>query len=264
MPHRTSFPNDVTVSGSTVSMSTLAHFLRPTFSARRAYSVFSKPGGGRYFNSAKPPKVTPSTTKGKVDSSSPSGEASVSSASKDQSSPQSNTSLTSEGTPLVEDAVSSPTPSSLNHPSINPHDLKLHQFFSLHRPLLLISQPPSSIFESSPMPFAIPCKRPQEVSSLDIFTEPPEASPEEDADAARQLSRALVMNRVTPSVSWEDALQRLGLNVREGRAEEVKMAQAEFDVWMDSTKRKRRKKMKKHKLKKRRRLNRSQIRKMAR
>lgn len=115
------------------------------------------------------------------------------------------------------------------------------------------------------MPFAVPPKPSAEsVAGLDGLSEPPEASPEEDADAARQLSRALVVNRVAPSISWEDTLQRLGLNVRVGRAEEVSLAEAEFNVYMDSVKRKRRKKMKKHKLKKRRRLNRAQLRKTGR
>lgn len=34
-------------------LSALLH--RPLPTTRRAYSIFSKPGGGRYFNSAKPP-----------------------------------------------------------------------------------------------------------------------------------------------------------------------------------------------------------------
>lgn len=77
--------------------------------------------------------------------------------------------------------------------------------------------------------------------------DPPEASPESDADAARQLARAMVVNRVSAALSWEQTLQKLGLDEAQGRAEEVDAAQAEFDAYMDSTKRKRRKKMKKHK-----------------
>ena len=74
-----------------------------------------------------------------------------------------------------------------------------------------------------------------------------EASPEADADAARQLARAIVVNRVGASIAWEETLKRLGLDVTSGRAEEVSLAEAEFEMYMDSTKRKRRKKMKKHK-----------------
>src|SRR5258707_1247262 len=38
-------------------------FLRPMQpSSRRAYSLFSKPPGGRFFNSSKPPKVVPAAS----------------------------------------------------------------------------------------------------------------------------------------------------------------------------------------------------------
>lgn len=75
----------------------------------------------------------------------------------------------------------------------------------------------------------------------------PEPSPEADADAARQLARALVVNHVGASLAWEATLKRLGLDETKGRAEEVSLAEEEFQIYMDSTKRKRRKKMKKHK-----------------
>ena len=56
-----------------------------------------------------------------------------------------------------------------------------------------------------------------------------------------------MVNRVAPAVAWEDTLQKLGLDVAEGRAEEVAAAKQEHDVLMDSVKRKRKRKMKKHK-----------------
>lgn len=153
------------------------------------------------------------------------------------------------------------------HPSMSPDDYKLHQFFSLHRPLLLHAQPTSIIFESPPQPLhlfdppppegEVP-RRPTHLGTLD---DPPEASPEADADAARQLARALVMNRVGGAISWQDALTKLGLdgNTKEGRAELAKEWAKEWEtVYADSVKRKRKKKMKKHKLKKRRRAQRSQ------
>jgi len=99
--------------------------------------------------------------------------------------------------------------------------------------------------------------------------DPPEATPEADADAARLLNRALVVNRLGGAVSWEETLTGLGIvEERVSLAEmgmgvhgvldvDASMANG-FDAYMDSTKRKRRKKMKKHKLKKRRRLQRSQ------
>ena len=84
-------------------------------------------------------------------------------------------------------------------------------------------------------------------SHLGTIDDPPEASPESDADAARQLARALVANRVGAALTWEATLKRLGLDVAAEHEEEVCQAQAEFDMYMDSTKRKRRRKMKKHK-----------------
>lgn len=223
-------------------MAVLSNLLRPLPAARRAYSVFSKPGG-RYFNSAKPPKVGPVTNKGKVDASNTSNDAAPS---KDQSTPlQPGATVTAEG------ALSSGLTilSSPVHPVINPQDLKLHQFFSLHRPLLLASQPASTIFQTSPLPlpFNIPSKSDAEATQLDGLEDPLEASAEDDADAARLLARAMVVNRIGPSMAWEQTLQRLGLDVTRGRAEEVRMAEAEFEVYLDSTKRKRRRKMKKHK-----------------
>jgi len=82
-----------------------------------------------------------------------------------------------------------------------------------------------------------------------------------DAEAARQLTRALTLNKAGATVSWEETLKTLGLDVSK-EAERVNLQQ-QFekdweDVMLDSTKRKRRKKMKKHKLKKRRRATRAE------
>ncbi|PCH37872.1 hypothetical protein WOLCODRAFT_161115 [Wolfiporia cocos MD-104 SS10] len=231
-------------------MAFLGHLLRQVPAARRAYSVFSKPGGGRYFNSAKPPKVAPAPTK--VDTASPPGDASA----KDQSTQPSSAAVTPEGSSTAP-TMPSLTPFMPVHPAINAHDLRLHQFFSLHRPLLHVSQPASTIFESAPDTFTWPPAPPAETANVNNLEDPPEASPEEDADAARQLARALVVNRLGASIAWEDTLQKLGLDVTESRAEEVRAAETEFEVYMDSVKRKRRKKMKKHKLKKRRKLQRA-------
>jgi len=86
----------------------------------------------------------------------------------------------------------------------------------------------------------------------------PEASPEADADTARFLARALVVNKLGATVSWEQTLKQLGLDVDEERVWEREVLMDSFEAYMDSTRRKRRKKMKKHKLKKRRRLQRAQ------
>jgi len=98
--------------------------------------------------------------------------------------------------------------------------------------------------------------------------DPPEATPDEDADAARLLNRALVVNRLGGAVSWEDTLAKLGIVEERTSLAEMGMGAHDvmdvggsmngFDAYMDSTKRKRKKKMKKHKLKKRRRLQRPQ------
>lgn len=52
------------------------------------------------------------------------------------------------------------------------------------------------------------------------------------------------MNAVSGAVSWEATLRRLGLNPAEGTAA---LGDQGLTVELDSTKRKRRKKMKKHK-----------------
>jgi len=80
--------------------------------------------------------------------------------------------------------------------------------------------------------------------------DPPESSFETDADAARQLAHALVMNRVGGAMSWQNTLERLGLGGQnaEGSAVHAKESAQEWvTIHADSTKRKKRKKMKKHK-----------------
>ncbi|KAI0691029.1 hypothetical protein BC835DRAFT_1417416 [Cytidiella melzeri] len=239
-------------------MSSFSTLLRPLPAVRRAYSVYTKAGGGRFFNAAKSLAQTNSTSKTEVD-------ASATTNSGDSSNPSS----------VVEDANITPpnaetkspftsSPLSINfaplpiHPTINPQDLRLHQFFSLYRPLLTLSQPASSVFESPSAPFSYSPSPDAEATRHGAVDEPPEASPESDADAARILAKALVSSRVEAALAWEGTLKRLGLDESKVHAAEVSQAQAEFDVYMDSTRRKRRKKMKKHKLKKRRRLTRMQ------
>ncbi|KAI0362430.1 hypothetical protein OH77DRAFT_1416687 [Trametes cingulata] len=233
-------------------MSVLAHLLRPAAGARRAYSAFSKPGGGRFFVPSKHLKDAPSASKAGVDSSN--GDVSATPP-KDDTGSISSSSTEAPGSSSGFTVSSHFAPV---HPHISPQDLKLHQFFSLHRPLLTLSQPPSSLFESHSSLFPVSPNPGPESAKYGNLEEPVEASPEADADAARQLARAMVVNRIGASLAWEETLKRLGLDVTSGRAEEVSMAEAEFEMYMDSTKRKRRKKMKKHKLKKRRRLNRAQ------
>lgn len=237
---------------SSPTMSVLAHLLRPAAGARRAYSVFSKPGGGGYFNSSKSPKVAPpSSSKPKVDSSSSSNPDASPSSTKDDSASASSGSSASADTPNPRPFIPSPPTYTFSshftpvHPRISGQDLKLHQFFSLHRPLLSLSQSSSSLFDSHSSLF--PTAAAPEPAAFGSIEEGAEASPEADADAARQLARAMVVNRVGASIAWEDTLRSLGLDVAPERAAEVSLAEAEFEIYMDSTKRKRRKKMKKHK-----------------
>ncbi|TFY74477.1 hypothetical protein EWM64_g9535 [Hericium alpestre] len=252
-------------------MSMFPRFLRPISSTaqRRSYSFFSsKSGGGRYFNSAKPPKVVPTTSgsgNGKAsradtsasasDSSSPAGAPKT-----PEDAPSSVPAVTqAQGTDVPPKQAAKPTAPSMHfsplpsYPPLNAQDLKLHQFFSLHRPLSLY-QPTSALFEPSAPAFdfgslgkasartSARTDEPASVSTGTDFDEVPEASPEADADAARQLARALVMNRVGGTLSWDAALQKMGLDVNEGRVSVEGVV-----VDMDSTKRKRRKKMKTHK-----------------
>ncbi|KAK7693754.1 hypothetical protein QCA50_003326 [Cerrena zonata] len=254
-----------------------SRFVRPPqVATRRAYSVFSKPGGGRYFNSAKPPKVATAVTQ-KPSATNPSGKVDAGASNSNDSADDVNAASSSQGiesqqTPsnafssLSFPVVNTPP---LSHPPVNPQDFRLHQFFSQHRPLLTLTQPTTSIFETPSISlsnFPPQATKSSEASEkhlnghasgmMGTIDNPPEASAESDADAARQLARALVVNRVGADLAWEATLKKLGLDVSEGRVEEVKLAEEQYQVYLDSTKRKRRKKMKTHKLKKRRRLTR--------
>ena len=160
------------------------------------------------------------------------------------------------------------------HATLTQKDLDLHSFFSVHRPLLLLSQPSSSIFDSWPdlrlsnYPDPVESQHQTLLSQLGGINleDPPEATPEADADAARSLNRALVVNKLGGAVSWEETLAKLGvveerasladMGIGAGGVTDVNGSMINgFDAYMDSTRRKRRKKMKKHKLKKRRRVS---------
>lgn len=243
-------------------MSRLSRLLLPIAAARRSYSIFSsKPGGGRYFNSAKSSKViapstskaapTPSANANNAGSSSSVPEVSDSNQAEEMASPSSPQQPTSETRRvLTSHSALSPTTFSPSvdftpvppHPPLKPNELVLHRFFALHRPCLLLNQPTTSLFESAPTTTMSSPGGAPPPASLGTIDDPPMATPEADADAARQLSRALVMNRVGNLTDWEDALARFGLQEVKEPAPPVPAG-----ISMDSTKRKRRKKMKKHK-----------------
>ena len=211
--------------------------------------LFRSPGGGRYFNAAKQLTQANSTNKTDVDATTSNPESVTSSsvveeANATQSTSAPNGEVSSSTTSLSAGLYHTPLHT---HLPVNSQDFKLHQFFSLHRPLLTLSQPTSSLFEPPTIPFSLPPAANAEAARFGTIDDPPEASPESDADAARLLARALVSNKVGAALAWEETLRRLGLDESKGDAEEVNKAQVEFDMYMDSTKRKRRKKMKKHK-----------------
>ncbi|KAG5645596.1 hypothetical protein DXG03_005734 [Asterophora parasitica] len=272
-------------------MSALSRFLRPppTTTARRAYSSFfsskSGGGGGRYFNSAKPSKVVVTNANAtKVSEAAPEPASDVAAAppqgtgvinAKDQppsktSSSPSSSSSSPVSTPNTTEALHKATSSIFGansnsaflhrpqHPVVNAKDFKMHQFFSLHRPLLLLGHP-TSILDSAPAdaPFlrsaASEAANAAEATSAEsqwLLDEFPEATADADAAAARQLTRALTMAHGGAAVAWEDTLRRLGLDVDKD-ADRVGLQQKWDREWtevmLDSVKRKRRKKMKKHK-----------------
>lgn len=285
-------------------MSTYSRVMRIP-AARRAYSYFSsRSGGGRYFNSAKPPKAAVVAGKGGVPATSSKADSSVESKQTGvQCAPQPNNSVSASDTESTASSSASSQSSSsasdssdngdvtprnqapsvegsLEPPqhrmpiqSISPKDFKMHQFFSLHRPLLLISQP-STLFREVPFNHTLLQRPPpsdadihqgvmQAISGLGLpsFGTSDAFLLDADAEAARQLTRALTMTKASATVSWEGTLKTLGLDVSK-ESERVNL-QEQFDkdweeVMLDSTKRKRRKKMKKHKLKKRRRATRAE------
>jgi hypothetical protein len=208
-------------------------YLRPIRSfSRRSYSLFSKPPGGRFFNSSKPPKVVPPATR--VDPTTANSETSqqASSSSHDDSS--------------IPTSTIPSSPSALaSHPPLSAPDLRLHQFFAQHRPLVL-SQPAVTLFDTSPTLLLGPAVPQTPATFFSTLDDPPETTLEADADTARLLARTLAMNAVSSTVSWDATLRRLGLNPAEGREAETAALEG-LAVELDSTKRKRRKKMKKHK-----------------
>ena len=275
--------------------------------SRRLYSSYfsSKPGGGRYFNSAKSPR-SPIIAEGarnvaKGSSAAPAESRDGGVNAKDhahsgettsQPVDTQSTNSTHPGSPstpsakaesgnsstLQADSRAPNTPhSSIHndvaasralplHPLVKPQDFKVVQFFSMHRPLLSLSDPRSMFSPSAPQ--QSPSEEPLFKSDLSGLPAPPsnilsslssspiylfddhmETSPEGDAETARQLSRALAVNKAAPTVAWEKTLRMLGLDV-EMEPERVVMREQmerDWEVMMDSTKRKRRKKMKKHK-----------------
>ncbi|KAH8827040.1 hypothetical protein DL96DRAFT_1229019 [Flagelloscypha sp. PMI_526] len=268
-------------------MSSLPRFL----TTRRAYSSFfsSRQGGGRYFTSSKPAKpavtkrdgkhsprstaITTTSASDTLETTSPTTEEPP----KDPQTPgettnKPSTTLLSDNatpTPLSDSQPAFPHPlltPNFRHAQIPPHpildikDLRVHEFFAAHRPLLHL-QDPASLWKPS-LPPTAPVFEPPVASAMSISTSTAiQEVVDADAEVARQLTRALSMHRAGGAAAWEATLKRLGLDVSQSpeRVEEnLKLAQEWEDVQMDSTRRKKRKKMKKHKLKKRRKATRAE------
>ena len=248
-------------------MSLFSRLARPAHPAGRAYSSFfsSKPGGGRHFVSAKSPKPVLQPARAKVDNTAAPTESATS--------PPTNASGVVKAAPADEklsskpaethpqlhplsSSVSPPFTSSVpTHPTVSSKEYKLHQFFSLHRPLLLLNEPTSAIFEAVDTSTPLFTSSEDQVNndsrpSFATVDNPPESSPDADADAARQLAHALVTNRVGGAIAWQQALSRLGLNAKYSE-NDMTLAKETAQEWVtihaDSTRRKKRKKMKKHK-----------------
>lgn len=275
-------------------MAALGRFLRPTSlsTSRRFYSVFSsKPGGGRYFNSAKPPKVvaTNHRTKRNADEQTSSSSSSSPSASASGSTNNSSSTGTADGnvltssSPLSQPAediqsppakkamplspsaappVESVTPPVPFHPSFTAQTYPLHQFFSVHRPLFNLFLPTSNLFEahetsSNDMGLFSGTDPESILNNIEqrLQSQMEESGADADADAARQLARALAINRLGGAVNWDDTLARLGdmesILAQQRLGERVSLPSVagcvEEEMTLDSTKRKRRKKMSKHK-----------------
>jgi hypothetical protein len=272
-------------------MSALGRLISRSSVARRSYSSF---GGGRYFNSSKPPKTPVVAAKNKSDTAEGSSkDAAANTPSAAQTANSSNPNSSSNNAKATTSATS-PEPSNDQglrkpsispsaylgtppttdpyhnylgpHPNVNAKDFKIHQFFSLHRPLLLISNPqtvftpPSNstpLFRSSILDSVGAEKidgdrlppAPSGVLNLD-GTYGYNANVDEDAETARQLHYAMTMHRVASVATWEETLKNMGLDVSQD-AERVQLREQMDKEWeevmMDSVKRKRKKKMKKHK-----------------
>lgn len=243
------------------SMPILRRFLQPWpgCASQRAYSFFSsKPGGGRYFNSSKPTHKVVATPTRHTDEQSPSSSSPTTPSipSDEPSSKKCLGSKEKQATTTTPTHEERPPPEQSSprlplHPSFSSRTYPLHQIFAMHRPLLTVSQPTTTLFESlngptSDKPFASRTAEedphPQQQLSGALSEE---AVVDADADAARQLSRALAINHLGSAIDWEETLMRLG-DPEALRAQEQQRFENDSFIELDSTKRKRRKKMTKH------------------
>jgi len=153
--------------------------------------------------------------------------------------------------PKTQTTAATPPPPS--HPQLTARDLQTHQFFSLHRPLLTLSNP--SIFQTpSIFPFE-PSTQTHAAAPWEEDTEDTDEDGRADGTALT-LWHSLINSKLRSSMDFHSTLANLGSLESKDMQEAVENEVAKVRIQMDSTKRKRRKKMSKHKLKKRRRLER--------
>lgn len=245
-------------------MAALSRFINAPASRRSFSSYFSsKAGGGRYFNSAKPgkPGVVAANAAPKPDTAAAAEAQPDGSVQSSPSSPLAEPQAAPSTPTATAAAVESPSPltTSSHMPplAVSAKDFKMHQFFALHRPLLLIGQPAAlfrGVAHGQPLlTRGAPAPQPGLGSGLGLglgLDAPLDPLVDADAEAARQLTRALTVARAEAALSWERTLKHLGLDVAQD-ADRVglpaQFAREWAEVLLDSTKRKRRKKMKKHK-----------------
>lgn len=246
-------------------------------SSSRAYSYFSQ-RPGRFFTPARRPgtpadgsKIVGAAGNGSVAALSSgigaeSGASSVSSLEASASSSgaaqtSSSSSSSSVNSTVQKDATSGLPPTApLLHPQLPLPSLHLHDFFAQHRPLLMLDQPLSQLFQSTPTSSPFPPTLSGSAASIISSTESTadnaalaramgfdisgQSDAEADADVARVLARAMVVQRIQASREWGSVMTQLGLSGSPNHDEQAVM---DAVVSLDSVKRKRRKKMNKHK-----------------
>jgi hypothetical protein len=226
-------------------MSVLARLGQRLPASRRAYSFFSS--NGRYYKPTGIVAAGPNSSDGRKPPAPGAPKAVASTVAKPDIAATPDAAVAPE--PSVSPAPAPAQPfawhafTPVQHPAPSAQDIRLHQFFSLHRPLLNLAQPGASVFESAPDVPANWTEARRDSEAVEYALDSADA----DAHAARQLARAIVMNRVGADISFDAALRRLGLDVSEGRARAEDVDLSDLTIHLDSTKRKRRKKMKKHK-----------------
>src|SRR5258708_16527008 len=205
-------------------------FIRPIHhSSRRSYSLFSKPPGGRFFNSSKPPKVVPPASASaksatRVETSTANGDTQQQQTSSSLPDDASGTTTTTPST-AASSSPALPMPSAAptalaSHPPLSAPDLRLHQFFSQHRPLVL-SQSASVLFDSSPALTLNPTP-PHDTGSTTTASasaaaqatleDPPETTPEADPDTVRLISLTVALKADYTAGSCEATMRLSGRN----------------------------------------------------